>query len=51
MNKDEKQELKLKIEELKFRLKKYINDGKDKNEIYELSKEIDELIVKFHNFD
>ena len=51
MDKNERQDLKLKIEELKFKLKTYISDSKDKDEVYELSKEIDELIVQFHNLD
>lgn len=46
---DRIEELELLIEQLKTTLSHYLDDERPKNEIYELSTQIDELIVEYSN--
>ncbi|QUH19034.1 Spo0E family sporulation regulatory protein-aspartic acid phosphatase [Alkaliphilus sp. B6464] len=46
---DRIQELELLIEQLQTKLRNYLDDERPKNEIYELSTQIDDLIVEYSN--
>jgi len=46
---DTAQELEILIEQLKAKLRNYLDDERSKDDIYELSAQIDTLIIEYYN--